>query len=267
MLRQKLRSLRHALTGAPIAYRPGHFYSPICCPLEIAELSFSLDLVGIDLNDANQVARWKAWQSFLPATHWRHYTTDLSVNREFGLPDAICLYGFLRELKPRKLIEIGCGYSSACALDTIEAFNLPTVCTFIDPFPTRLPSLLAKKKLIEKPVQQVSLALFQELDAEDILFIDSTHVLKTGSDVHYELFEILPRLKSGVFVHFHDVCFPFEYPKEISVTRNYSWNEAYGLRALLMHTNRYRIEFWNSYLTHLGVADFGTCGCLWISVT
>lgn len=97
-------------------------------------------------------------------------------------------------------------------------------------------------------VQDVSPETFSSLDAGDILFIDSTHVLKSGSDVHFELFEILPRLQAGVVIHFHDIPYPFEYPDEWIVERNYSWNEAYALHAFLAFNDSFRITLWNSFL-------------------
>jgi len=106
----------------------------------------------------------------------------------------------LRHLKPKKIIEGGSGFSSALMLDTVEMF-LPssTHFTFIDPNPERLLALLkgkaAKNLIIKQPVQEVSLSIFDELEANDILFIDSIHISRTGSDGHFLIFEVLPRLK------------------------------------------------------------------------
>ena len=80
-------------------------------------------------------------------------------------------------------------------------------------------------------VQDVPIDEFRALGSGDVLFIDSSHVLKTGSDVHRELFEILPALASGVLIHFHDIDYPFEYPDLFLFERRYSWNEAYAVRA------------------------------------
>jgi hypothetical protein len=85
------------------------------------------------------------------------------------------------------------------------------------------------------------------MQAGDILFIDSTHVMKTGSDVCQELFEILPRLKPGVLIHFHDVFWPFEYPAAWVVQENRSWNELYGLRAFLMYNAAFQVEFFSDF--------------------
>ena len=92
------------------------------------------------------------------------------------------------------------------------------------------------------------MALIDELQAGDLLFIDSSHIVKTGSDVHFELTEILPRLAPGVVVHFHDMFYPFEYPQRWVSQENHSWNETYFLHAFLMFNPAFRIEFWNHYV-------------------
>jgi hypothetical protein len=97
----------------------------------------------------------------------------------------------------------------------------------------------------------VPLSYFDELQRDDVLFIDSTHVVKTGSDVVFELFEVLPRLRSGVIVHFHDVFYPFEYPREWAIRQNYSWNEIYALRAFLMGNRDWEIIFFNDYFARV----------------
>jgi len=104
---------------------------------------------------------------------------------------------------------------------------------------------------VEKPVQDVSLDIFKELEAGDIVFIDSTHVLKTGSDVCFELFEILPCLRTGVLVHFRDMFWPFEYPRKWAVDENRSWNEIYAVRAFLTDNPHWRIVLFNDYLAKI----------------
>ena len=117
--------------------------------------------------------------------------------------DGSILHAMLSRFRPRRLIEIGCGWSSACAIDTIEQ-NLQGQCevTFIEPYPHLLIELIGtagvKTTILEIPVQDAPLEIFDTLQAGDFVFINLTHVLKTGSDVCFELFEILPRL-AGVF--------------------------------------------------------------------
>jgi hypothetical protein len=124
--------------------------------------------------------------------------------------------------------------------------------TFIEPYPDLLMSLLKDKdhariRVISKRLQDVSLNEFAKLQKNDMLFIDSTHVAKLGSDVNYIFFDILPSLNPGVYVHIHDIMFPFEYPKQW-IDEKRAWNEAYMLRTFLEYNSRFEIIFMNSFL-------------------
>lgn len=167
----------------------------------------------------------------------------------------------INHLRPRRIIEVGSGFSSACMLNSAEHAGLPDFAlTCIEPYPDRLKSLLRETdyprvEIIERPVQEVPPETVDTLMPNDILFINSTHVLKTGSDVHYELFYLLPRLRPGVFVHFHDIEFPFEYPSPWIFEENRSWNEAYALRAFLMYNEVFHVVFWPSLFAAVFAPD------------
>jgi len=192
----------------------------------------------------------------LPSAASRYYFDNLSYTRG----DAVVLYGMFRRLKPERVIEIGSGFSSAVMLDTDEAFlGGRTRFTFIEPYPERLLGLLkegdrARCEVIQQLVQNVSLARFEELKAGDILFVDSSHVVKIGSDVRHILSTILPVLRPGVVVHFHDVFWPFEYPREWVVAGR-AWNEAYFLHAFLQYNSVFEIEYFNSYMAAVHAED------------
>jgi hypothetical protein len=126
----------------------------------------------------------------------------------------------MRTFKPKEIIEIGSGHSSAIMLDTNEiCFDNKINLTFIEPYPEeRLMKILKDSDkishtIINKKVQSIDLDTFLSLSENDILFVDSTHVSKVGSDVNFILFEVLPALKPGVLIHFHDIFYPFEMPK------------------------------------------------------
>ena len=174
-------------------------------------------------------------------------------NIYFVSPDAISLYLILRTFKPKRVIEVGCGFSSAVIIDTNQRFmNNEIECTFIDPFPDRLQWFLkestAKSTIIEKKVQDVDWEDFSKLDAGDLLLIDSSHVSKLGSDVNYLFFNIIPRLKKGVVVHVHDVMYPFEYPIAW-VNEKRFWNEAYLLHSFLTNNESFKLVLFNSFMT------------------
>ena len=238
---------------------PGHFYSPVVSVEEFDaykdQLYRNRTLQGINLNEERQkklCEQFAAYysQASYPETSqagFRYYYG----NNFFRYFDALTLYNFIRLFNPKRIIEVGSGYSSAVILDTNERFcDNQIQLTFIEPYPERLQSLLKatdKIQLIENKLQNVDKTLFYQLEENDILFIDSTHVSKPGSDVNTLFFEILPLLKKGVFIHVHDIFFPFEYPEQW-IYEGRTWNEIYLVRAFLQHNRDFSIQFFNSYV-------------------
>lgn len=174
-------------------------------------------------------------------------------NEWFGTPDAVGLYCMMRHARPKRIIEVGCGYSSALMIDVNEAFFDRSIeFTFVEPDPERLLKLLRpgdklKANIVALPVEVTSPELYEPLREGDILFIDSSHVIKFGNDLAQVLFSILPVIAPGVFVHFHDIFYPFEYPRDWLRMGRF-WNECYVLRALLTDNPTFRIELFNDYL-------------------
>jgi Methyltransferase domain len=242
---------------------PGHFYSPIVDTNEAEQhidkleaLPTPLSLPGIHLDRDQMIREWTNLLPFMNSAPFPAARTDeyryAFENRFYSWGDGSVLHAMLRRYRPRRLIEIGCGWSSACVIDTVEHF-LANECemTFIEPHPAMLRSLIGSVAqdlhIVESPVQAVPLSVFDKLEAGDFLFIDSTHVMRTGSDVCFEMFEVLPRLAPGVFVKIHDIFWPFEYPRHWAVDENRSWNEIYALRAFLTGNAQWRIVFFNDY--------------------
>jgi predicted O-methyltransferase YrrM len=161
----------------------------------------------------------------------------------------------IRHFKPRRIIEVGSGYSSAAILDTCDAFmSDPVDITFVEPYPETLHRCLraddpARCRIVAEKVQDVPLDLFDSLDEHDILFIDSSHVAKFGSDLNHLLFRIIPRLRKGVVVHFHDIFRNFDYPLEW-LREGRAWNEAYLVRAFLASNRDWRVLFFNDWMAH-----------------
>jgi predicted O-methyltransferase YrrM len=245
-------------------YPNGHFYSPVFSIEDIKKREFQIwknveidGIAGIELRTEDQkklILKFSKFYEDLPFKSEKQDNIRFQFkNGYYSYTDSIILYSMIRHFEPKKIIEIGSGYSSAAMLDTNELFfNNQIDLIFIDPYPDRLFSLMKEFDktnctVIEKDVQLVSLDIFEKLEAGDILFIDSTHVSKTGSDVNYILFEIIPILKSGVLIHFHDVFYPFEYPQNW-VFRGYNWNEDYILKSFLMYNNRFQIKLFSEYL-------------------
>ncbi|MDE2084357.1 MAG: class I SAM-dependent methyltransferase [Xanthomonadaceae bacterium] len=243
------------------AHPDGHFYSPVVDPAELnTERVWPHDpkILGIDFGDADHerilreiFPRWmpkydypERAEEHTPATQFH------SQNPAFSWLDARTYFVLLNEWKPRRLIEVGSGFSTLLAADVNQRLldgKLDITC--IEPYPRAFlrDGVPGVSRLLEEKVQNVALAEFAALQAGDILFIDSSHVAKTGSDVNYLYFEVLPRLASGVRVHIHDIFLPHDYPREWVLGENRSWNEQYLLRALLMHSSAFRVVFGCSY--------------------
>jgi predicted O-methyltransferase YrrM len=246
-------------------FLPGHYYSPIVDPSTIGEYIEKQyrqepgDIKGIHFDEDAMVRFWKDNAEFIKHTPFGEHEDGKNryyYHEIYPYGDAMTLRAVIAHFKPKNVIEVGSGFSSACMLDAADHVGLSDFAmTCIDPDAVRLRGLLRKEdhsrvKIIEGLVQDVPISTFSTLKANDILFIDSSHVLKTGSDVHYELFSILPSLNEGVLVHFHDIHYPFEYPRESLFGHNTSWNEIYALRAFLSYNSAFEVVFWNGLFTH-----------------
>jgi predicted O-methyltransferase YrrM len=237
----------------------GNFHSPVVDPSTVkryVDWSASQRIRAIEVPLEPMQAFFEKHLAFFRNTRFAETKSPDARYYLDGAPfpygDALILRGMIAEHNPKRIIEIGSGFSTAVMLDAAQDLGMRPRIICIEPYPARLQSLMRPDdisivELAERDLQSVPLGTFEILEAGDILFIDSTHVLKTGSDVHYQLFHILPILKPGVIVHVHDVHYPFEYPPKWIYEDNYSWNEAYALRAFLMYNSHFRITFWNSY--------------------
>ena len=246
---------------APLFVPPGHFYSPIVDVEDVrsrfANLQIPPRLPGISIDDERHLALWHTLLPHIRAVPFPAHKTEpfryYFENPNFSYADAAVLHAMLAHFKPRRVIEVGSGYSSACLVDTIDLCLGGAVgVTFIEPSLALLRGLIGAANLKrftvhEQPVQHIGPEVFRQLTDGDFLFIDSTHVMKTGSDVCHELFTVLPALAPGVFVHFHDIFWPFEYPADWVLRDNRSWNEIYALRSFLMYNDAFEVVFFNDY--------------------
>jgi len=245
---------------------PGHFYSPIPSLDEVRrdearifDQPLPRQIPGIDLREEAQLAllhelaRHYADQPFSeqPMPGLRYHLD----NQSYAYSDGLLLHCMLRQLQPRRLVEIGSGFSSCVTLDTNERFLGGVLeLTFIEPYPELLQSLIrdedrARTTILPQRLQDVDLAVFRQLGAGDVLFVDSTHVSRIDSDVNRLFFEILPALPAGVVIHFHDVFYPFEYPKEW-IYFGRAWNELYLLRGFLQYNRAFEILLMNTFMEH-----------------
>jgi SAM-dependent methyltransferase len=250
-----------SMTATQPGWEAGHFYSPNVDPSEAATQRDRLwparpDRPGLDFRPAAQTrflrgpfARWApGFPAFLEAQPGDEPFRE--PNDYFEGLDSRALYVMLRDLRPSRVVEVGSGWSSRLIVSAIRAFlGARTSLTTIDPFGSDAVAAVVSRhgRFVAAPVQDLDTREFVALGRDDVLFIDSSHVVKTGSDSQFLLTDVLPRLRPGVLVHFHDIFLPFEYPEAWVIEQRRDWNEQYTLQALLTSPTRYEIEFASSY--------------------
>ncbi len=238
---------------------PGHFYSaiPNLDEIRFTELGLPDDGgPGLELREEEQRSWFERLAPFI--ADWRPPTEPDGARRyylpngSFDWSDGAVLQAMLRVLQPARIVEVGSGYSTALMLDTIdEHFSSKPSMVAIEPFPDVLRSRLRDSdgdllEIVEKPVQEMDLDLIAGLEAGDVLFLDTTHVAKVGSDVVHDFRSVLPAVPPGVFVHVHDVFWPFEYPEPWYVEGR-TWNELYVLEAFLRFNDRFRMVMFGNW--------------------
>jgi hypothetical protein len=242
---------------------PGHFYSPLPDVSSVLQEWTRIvrqdpeSIPGIDLREHAQLELLEGWDRFYgeqPFGERRGNGLRYGFeNISYSYSDGFFYHCMIRQFEPRRIVEIGSGHTTCLALDTSDRFFGGAIeITCIEPYPQLLKDLLPpgdehRVKLLPVRLQDVPLEVFASLEANDILFVDSTHVSKIGSDVNRILFDIVPRLRPGVLIHFHDIFYPFEYPREW-IQEGRAWNEAYLLRAFLEFNERFEIVAFNTFL-------------------
>lgn len=240
-----------------------HYYEPLiskrqlsapCGIRDLKEINFNIKeqlevLKGFDYADELKKFQWKKRRGGGEERHEYFYN-----NKSYGAGDSEYLYSVIRKFKPKRIIEIGSGFSTLMSLQAIEKnkkedglYDCEMIC--IEPYEQ---TWLTEKKVtvIRKRVEEVELSLFCQLESQDILFIDSSHVIRPQGDVLFEYQKILPVLKEGVFVHIHNILTPRDYPEQWIFDEVRLWNEQYLLEAFLMYNNQFKIIGALNYLFH-----------------
>lgn len=243
----------------------GHFYSPVPDTVALRREpvrsriwpATPRETVGIDWRADAQVALLRELQRLDPLPFPDAPTGDPTeyhtANPNFSALDAWTLQAMLRHLRPRRVIEVGSGWSSlVTARVNRECLGGAVDVTCIEPYP---PDFLTAgavdgiARLVVSPVQDVPVARFRELEAGDVLFIDTAHVIKTGGDVQYLFHEVIPRVRPGVVIHVHDIFLPWEYPQEW-VLGGRGWNEQYLLQSFLSFNDAFEVVLGVAWLAH-----------------
>ncbi len=255
----RLRLCRALLVKVGVLPVRNHYYEPLFDPKELSRpLSEDRRLPGIDWNEEGQLALLNSFTHSneledLP-DEYRDETTYYFKNGAFGPGSAEYLYNLIRLKKPKRFIEIGSGHSTKIAVLALKRNREQApedICEHICIEPYEMP-LLEKMgvTVVRRRVEHVEREQFMALEVGDILFIDSSHVIRPQGDVVYEYLEVLPLLKPGVIVHIHDIFTPFDYPARWLFEDVKLWNEQYLLEAFLTHNKDWKIVGALNYLHH-----------------
>ncbi|HXC56159.1 MAG TPA: class I SAM-dependent methyltransferase [Rhizomicrobium sp.] len=236
-----------------------HYYSPMVTPADlIAPLDVPRGLPGLDMNLTAQLIlvqqlRYSDELAQIPITGSSRETFSFQ-NGQFEYGDAECFYSVIRHFKPKKIVEIGCGQSTLIA-QLAEAKNASEnpahtcehIC--IEPFEN---SWLEKTgaTVIRQRVEKLDATLIEALEENDILFIDSSHMIRPQGDVLHECLGLLPVLNPGVLVHIHDIFTPRDYPEKWVIGDRRLWNEQYLLEAFLCFNSEFSVILAANFLAH-----------------
>jgi len=247
--------------GPTVRFPAGHYYSPMYDADALRERRMQIwperprSMPDVRWRDEAQVELCRdVFAQQTPLELARHQDADESIywadNDQYPALDAWVLAALLRSVKPARMIEVGSGFSSLItARVNREELDGALDFTCIEPYPR---GFLTKgvpgiTRLREELVQDTPLEVFDELAAGDILFIDSSHTVKTGGDVSWIFGEIVPRLAPGVYVHVHDIFLPGDYP-EPWVVEGWGWNEIYLVRAFLSYNDTFEVIWGAQYM-------------------
>jgi methyltransferase family protein len=248
---------------------PNYFESPIPDTRLLKEEIWSKtsNLSGINMREREQIKLLKSFVHAYKAEYERFPRSQTGCpqqyyvdNSYFEAVDGEILYCMIRHFKPKRLYEVGCGNSTFLSAQSLlenqkDGGPLGQLVAF-EPFPelSLKRGFRGLSRLVVSKVEDIPLAQFQELEENDILFLDSSHVLRIGGDVQYEFLEILPNLKPGVIVHVHDIFLPAEYPRNLIMRSRRFFSEQYLLQAFLTFNSEFEV-LWSSSLMHLNHPD------------
>lgn len=275
---------------AGVTILPNHYYSPVpdLNRLPPGALDARFPLHGVEMNDDSQLALLAALRTYKGEYGaFAQRTAALNDGRwfqggPFARPDADTAYALVRHLKPRRIIEIGSGFSTlamseACLKNAAD--GRPVEFLSIDPYPSYVLASNPKglTRHFAEPLKSIPLSLFDSLTENDILFIDSTHVIRPGSDVEYEYFHLIPSVGKGTWIHVHDIFLPLPYPSNWITNEHIFWNEQHLLAAFLAFNDKYQTTLALSYMcdkfpgemrqTYPGLPEHLSAGSYWFQKT
>jgi predicted O-methyltransferase YrrM len=254
------KDVRARLWRRGIAAQPSGFYASLVDPVELSASDAPLAQAGVDFNRDRQfdylVGKFPRFRDEYRALRddrpldWATRPRFFLDNDAFQNVDPLVYWALIRLHRPARIVEIGSGFSTLLAAEAVQKNGTGRV-TGIDPFPREFVRRNDLDiELICQPVEQLDTAFFRSLKENDMLFVDSSHVVRAGGDVNWIVLDVLPHLSPGVLVHFHDIHFPFDYPRELIDRRNVYWTEQYLLHAYLLRNRVDEVLFGTRYAAH-----------------
>lgn len=264
-------SLQNVFEKIGIHLTPVHFYQPLPEFLKLPEYIWSeVDSVAgveFDAEDMKQLLYRMSdgfrdeYRRFPGGSLDSDFNGFYLNNGYFESVDAELLYGLVRLRKPVRIIEIGSGFSTrlmrlAIERNRNEDHSYQGRMTTVDPFASESLELDTPSwaKILRAPIQAIDPRSVESLEEGDMLFIDSSHVVATNSDVVFEFLQLIPRVRPGVLVHVHDIFIPCEYPRRWLRDGRMAWNEQYLLQAFLSFSEAFRVVF-AAHWAHINIPD------------
>ncbi len=238
---------------------PVHYYSPIPDIVELQKTKSmwarKSEMPGVSMDLEEQTHNLRSiclpYQNEYAGNRIYREASSKGFGAGYGYIEAQALHGVIRHCKPGHVVEIGSGVSTCCILNALEMneseTGQTTGITCIEPYPSARLVELARISLLKQKVQTVPLELFTNMRSADLLLIDSSHVVKPGSDVNFLILEVLPRLQAGVIVHFHDISLPYDYSRRTLQTFLHP-TETSLLHGFLIFNERAKVMFCLSHL-------------------
>lgn len=245
------RGLRRGFAKVGLDVVVKTFYSPIPdldqLPPGTFQRTSALPGTGWDLDRQLEFVRGlrRSFEEFRSVTNGGGDPWQYAPNMSYTEADAAMLYAMIRSTRPRRIVELGSGHSTLVTAQAARRNaadgDAPTLEVF-DPFPRVVTDDLPGLTRLERiGAQEVPLSTFEALEAGDVLFVDTTHTVKVGSDVNFIVLEVLPRLREGVHVHLHDIFLPYEYPQQWLEDYGLYWTEQYLVHAFLIFNSGFEV--------------------------
>ncbi len=245
-----LRELHRHSRSKRLQIIPDFFYTPVFAPADVPAAAWEQTFADCGKFDIESqkgfLSEARAYREELAAFPVDPPASDDGStyywgNEQFSHADAALYYACIRRFRPKRILEVGSGHSTKLALEAVRRNGAGSILCIEPHPPAWLRPVPGTLEIHAEGVQAAPDSLFLSLEPGDILFIDGSHISKTGSDVNHLFLRILPRLPPGVMVQVHDICLPFEYPKYWSEDVLCYWNEQYVLGALLANSSKFEI--------------------------